>query len=61
MCPDAAAGYRGGGGGGSKARAFGGMGRGMAEDGGKEGRARGGEKVAAGAAIGGMLVLGKDR
>ncbi len=49
------------GGGGSKARAFGGMGRGMAEDGGKEGRARGGEKVAAGAAIGGMLVLGKAR
>ncbi len=44
---------------GSKARVFGGMGRGMAEDGVKEGRGRGGEKVAAGAAIGGMLALGK--
>ncbi len=45
-------------GGGSKARAFGGMGRGVAEDSEKEGRARGGGKVAAGTASGGKLALG---
>ncbi len=45
-------------GGGFKARAFGGMGRGMAEDSEKEERAGGGGKVAAGTASRGMLTLG---
>lgn len=44
-------------GGGSKVRAFGGMGRGMVEDREKEERAWGGGKVSAGTACGGMLVL----
>lgn len=45
-------------GGGSKMRAFGGMGRGVAEESEKEEQARGGGKVAAKTACGGLLMLG---